>query len=476
MKTHGFLVAGKRVTTAETVAVRNPYGGAILGDACLAGFPEIGAALEAGEKAFAKARHAPAAERSHLLRRISDALGKRSEEFAALILAEAGKPITLARAEVARARATFELAAAAALEPLGHPIAMEATEVGAGHAGLAKRFPLGVILGITPFNFPLNLVAHKIAPCLATGNAMILKPALKTPLTALLLADVLHECGAPPGQISVLPFDHTFVRDMLRGPRVKMLSFTGGAEPGWQLKAQAVKQRVTLELGGNAAALVDSDEGWRHHVPKMVSAAFAYAGQSCISLQRVFVHEPIYDAFREAFVAETVAHAVTGDPADPATVSGPMITREALEKVVGWIKEAEAAGGKLLTPLRAEGQILHPVVMEGVPRECAIAREEAFAPVALLDRYADFGDGLAAVNRSRFGLQAGVFTRDPGKICRAFDALEVGGVLVNQVPTFRTENMPYGGVKDSGVGREGVRYAMEDMTELKSLIINTRGD
>lgn len=476
MKPHGFLIAGRRLATPETVAVRNPYNDATVGEACLAGFAEIGAALEAAEKAAVVARGTTASERSRLLRRIADAIGARAEEFAALILAEAGKPVSLARAEVERARATFEFAAAAALDPLSHPLAMDATAAGAGHTGLAKRFPLGLILGITPFNFPLNLVAHKIAPCLATGNTMILKPALKTPLTALLLAEVMHGCGTPPGQIAVLPFDHAYVRDMLRGPRVKMLSFTGGAEAGWQLKAQAVKQRVTLELGGNAAALVDSDSDWHAHVPKMVFAAFSYAGQSCISLQRVFVHEPVYKEFREAFVSETRAGVVTGDPADPATVCGPMISREALERTIARIKEAEAAGGRLLAPLRADGPVLHPAVMENVPCECALAREEVFAPVVLINRCADFAEGLAEINRSRFGLQAGVFTRDPDKIVRAFDALEVGGVLINQVPAFRTENMPYGGVKDSGVGREGVRYAMEEMTELKSLVINTRGD
>ncbi len=470
-----FLLGGHPVTTGETVAVRNPYDGTPVADVCLAGPGQIAQALDLAEKSFATTRQQPLLERSRLLQRIAQTIGRRADDFVALLVAEAGKPVTLAKIEVERAQATFELAAAAALEPNGHAIEMEATAAGAGHTGLARRFPLGVILGITPFNFPLNLVAHKVAPCLATGNTMILKPALKTPLCALLLGEVLAECGAPAGQVAFLPFDHRHVPPLLRDPRVKMLSFTGGVEVGWKLKTEAVKQKVTLELGGNAACVVEADSDWTRHTAKIATAGFAYAGQSCISLQRLFVQESIAADFREAFLAEVQAKALTGDPRDPQTLVGPMITKEALEQAVGWIKDAEAAGAKLLTPLRREGSVLHPVVLENVPREAAINREEAFAPVVVLDSYRTFADALAAVNDSKFGLQAGVFTRDLAKAWQAYETLDVGGVLVNQVPTFRTENMPYGGVKDSGFGREGVRYAMEDMTELKSLVINQGG-
>lgn len=470
-----FLLGGKEVTTSGTSTVRNPFDGSTVAGVCLAGADEIARALDLAQETFAGTRRTPAAERSRLLRRISDALDRRAGEFGDLLVREAGKPVTLARLEVQRARATFDLAAAAALEPGGHPIAMDATAAGAGHTGWVQRFPLGIILGITPFNFPLNLVAHKVAPCLATGNTMILKPALKTPLCALLLAEVLAECGAPPGQVTFLPFSHEHVNPMLRDPRVKMLSFTGSVEIGWKLKAEAAKQRVTLELGGNAACVVDSDSDWEKHVPKMVTGSFAYAGQSCISVQRIFIHRPIYDRFREAFLSSTAEKAVAGDPANPATLVGPMITKDALEKVAGWIREAETHGARLLTPLKIEGQVLHPVVMENAPRGAAVSCEEAFAPLVVLEPCDSFEAGLAAVNDSRFGLQAGVFTRDLRKMTAAYETLDVGGVLVNQVPTFRTENMPYGGVKDSGCGREGVRYAMEDMTELKSLVINESG-
>ncbi|MEY3479607.1 MAG: Succinate semialdehyde dehydrogenase [Verrucomicrobiota bacterium] len=475
MSAQPFLLDGSPVTTTETAEVRNPYNGAPVAEICVAGEREVFHALDIAEKTFAVTRHMPVIERSRLLRKISDALGRRADEFVEFLVAEAGKPVTLAKAEVQRAQSTFELAAAAALESNGHPIEMEATPAGAGHVGMARRFPLGVILGITPFNFPLNLVAHKVAPCLATGNTMILKPAMKTPLCALLLGDVLAECGAPAGQVAILPFGHEHVGALLRDARVKMLSFTGGVEVGWKLKGEAIKQKVTLELGGNAGCLVEADSDWRKHAAKMAVGAFAYAGQSCISVQRIFAQEPIYSEFKDVFLEAVQNKAVAGDPRDAKTLVGPMITKAALDNVVGWIKEAEARGAKLLTPLKIEGQVMHPVVLENVPRDAAISCEEAFAPVVVLESYKSFEDGLASVNDSKFGLQAGVFTPDLAKAHQAFDTLDVGGVLINQVPTFRTENMPYGGVKDSGFGREGVRYAMEDMTEIKSLVINERG-
>ncbi len=475
MKPKPFLLGGRAVATGETAEVRNPYNGDPVAEICVAGAKEIGDALGLAAASFEETRHAAPIERSRLLQKIAETIAKRSGEFVELLVAEAGKPVTLAKMEVQRAQSTFELAAAGALEPNGHPIEMGATPAGAGHVGLARRVPLGVILGITPFNFPLNLVAHKVAPCLATGNTMILKPAMKTPLCALLLGDILAECGSPSGQVSFLPFSHEHVDTLLRDPRVKMLSFTGGVEVGWKLKAKAVKQKITLELGGNAACVVEPDSDWRKHAAKMAVGAFAYAGQSCISVQRIFAHEAIYAEFKDVFLSAVREKAVAGDPRDAKTLVGPMITKAALDNVVGWIKDAEKRGAKLLTPLKVDGQVLHPVVLENVPRDAAISCEEAFAPVVVLESYRTYGDGLAAVNDSKFGLQAGVFTGDLAKAYRAYDTLDVGGVLINQVPTFRTENMPYGGVKDSGFGREGVRYAMEDMTEIKSLIINERG-
>jgi len=475
MKPRPFVLGGRSVRTPETAEVRNPYNGELVAEVCVAGTEEVGEALDLAARIFQETRRAAPIERSRLLRGIADAIGRRTDEFVELLIAEAGKPLALAQIEVQRAQSTFELAAAGTLEPNGHPIEMGATPAGAGHSGLARRFPLGVILGITPFNFPLNLVAHKVAPCLATGNSMILKPAMKTPLCALLLGEILAESGVPAGQVSFLPFGHEHVGTLLRDPRVKMLSFTGGVEVGWKLKSEAIKQKITLELGGNAACVVEPDSDWRKHATKMAVGAFAYAGQSCISVQRIFAHDSIFGELKEVFLARVREKAVAGDPRDAKTLVGPMITKAALDNVVAWVKEAESRGAKLLTPLRVDGQVLHPVVLENVPRDAAIACEEAFAPVVVLESYRTFTDGLAAVNDSRFGLQAGIFTGDLAKIYEAYDVLEVGGVLINQVPTFRTENMPYGGVKDSGFGREGVRYAMEDMTEIKSLVINERG-
>jgi len=475
MKPRPFLLGDRAVTTAKTAEVRNPYNGDLVAEVCVAGAEEIGEALDLAATTFEQTRHQAPIDRSHVLHKIAATIGQRAEEFVELLVAEAGKPVTLAKIEVQRAQSTFELAAAGALEPNGHPIEMGATPAGAGHVGMARRFPLGVILGITPFNFPLNLVAHKVAPCLATGNTMILKPAMKTPLCALLLGEILAECGATSGQVSFVPFGHEHVDTLLRDPRVKMLSFTGGVDVGWQLKSKAVKQKITLELGGNAACVVEPDSDWRKHATKMAVGAFAYAGQSCISVQRIFAHADIYQDFKDVFLAAVREKAVAGNPREAKTLVGPMITKAAMDNVVGWIKEVEKAGAKLLTPLQVDGQVLHPVVLENVPRDAAISCEEAFAPVVVLESYRSYEDGLAAVNDSKFGLQAGVFTGNLGKAYRAYDILDVGGVLINQVPTFRTENMPYGGVKDSGFGREGVRYAMEDMTEIKSLVINERG-
>jgi acyl-CoA reductase-like NAD-dependent aldehyde dehydrogenase len=398
-------------------------------------------------------------------------LAVRRKEFVDVIVAEAGKPVSFAEAEVDRARMTFQFAAALALADEGHAINMEASRPGAGHFGLVRRFPMGVILGITPFNFPLNLVAHKVAPCLATGNTMVLKPSPRTPLTALLLAEVLHEAGVPAGQINVVPFDHELVGDLLSDPSLKMFSFTGSAEVGWHLKARAGKLKVALELGGNAAVLVEPDSDWHSAIPKIAAAAYGYAGQSCISVQRILVHSEIFTPFRAALVSHIREKIPVGDPSLRETVVGPMISPEAREKTLRWIESATAAGASLLTPLTLEARsLLGPVLLEDVPPDAAILREEAFAPVAVLQHYGSFEEGLSMANDSRFGLQAGVFTNSLPKAFQSFEELEAGGVLINQVPTFRVENMPYGGVKDSGFGREGLRYAMEEMTEPRSLV------
>ena len=434
---------------------------------------DVERAVASAHSAFQKTRKIPAYERVEKLNSVCDLLAKRRQEFVDVIVAEAGKPVSFAEAEVDRARLTFQFAAAQVVADPGHGINMEASKPGAGHFGLVRRFPIGVILGITPFNFPLNLVAHKVAPCLASGNTMVLKPSPRTPLSALLLAEVLDEAGIPAGQVNVIPFDHSHVAGLLSDLRLKMLSFTGSAEVGWQLKSRAGKMKVALELGGNAAIVVEPDSDWRAAVPKIASAAFGFAGQSCISIQRIFVSREILEPFREALVSYTQEKIRAGDPSQRDTVVGPMITSQAREKVLKWIEEATAGGATLLTPLVKEGHsLLGPMLLENAPSSASVLCEEAFAPLAVLQGYETFEEVLALVNDSHFGLQAGIFSNNLSKALQAFEELEVGGVMINQVPTFRVENMPYGGVKDSGVGREGVRYAMEEMTEPRSLVIN----
>jgi acyl-CoA reductase-like NAD-dependent aldehyde dehydrogenase len=348
---------------------------------------------------------------------------------------------------------------------------MDAFSSGEGHIGLTRRFPLGVVTAITPFNFPLNLVAHKVAPALATGNTMVVKPAAKTPLTSLLLAQVLVEAGVPAGQVNFVTCSNDDASLLVTDDRVKKVTFTGSPAVGWKLKAMCGRKRITLELGGNAGVILHADADLAAAVPAIASGAFAFAGQSCISVQRIVVHEAIYEEFRERFVERLREAVQTGDPRDRATLVGPMITSDALAAIRAKLDAALAGGATLVHGGKTIGRCLEATVLENVDPALEICATEAFAPIATLHRYRDFDEALAFVNASDFGLQAGIFTRDLQLALRAFDVLDVGGVLINQVPTFRVENMPYGGVKDSGFGREGVRYAMEEMTELKSLII-----
>lgn len=468
-----FYLNGRHVISKATHPVTNPWNGIHLAEICLADAGQVEEAVASADAAFEKSRKMTADARAAVLENICRLIAERRSDFVSTIVAEAGKPVTFAEAETERARLTFRFAAALALVDGGHGLTMDASAPGVGHFGFVRRFPMGVLLGITPFNFPLNLVAHKIAPCLAAGNTMVLKPALKTPLSSLLLAEVLDAAGVPPGQINIVPFDHEHIPPLLEDPRIKMVSFTGSTAVGWRLKSQAVRKKVALELGGNAAVVVEPDCDWKAAVPKIAAAAFGYAGQSCISVQRILVHKDIHSAFREALIAHIAANIHAGDPSEKSTTVGPMIDAGAREKVLGWIKDAESRGAHLLTPLRIEGRsLLSPILLENVPTDCPVLCEEAFAPLAVLQCYSSFPEALAMVNDSAFGLQAGVFTTDIHKTLLAFEDLEVGGVMINQVPTFRVENMPYGGVKESGFGREGVRYAMEEMTEPRCLVIN----
>ena len=339
--------------------------------------------------------------------------------------------------------------------------------------GLLRRFPIGPVLGITPFNFPLNLVAHKVAPALAVGNPIVLKPAPQTPLTSLMLGEVVLQAGLPAGMVSILPCTNAVAERMVTDERFKLLSFTGSAAVGWMLKNKAGKKRVVLELGGNAGVIVEPDADLDHAADRCAVGGYAYSGQTCISVQRVFVHEAVYDRFVEQFVARVTA-LKTGDPADEATVIGPLIDEAAARRVEQWIQEATAQGARILAGGKRAGSVVEATVLANVTPAMKVSCREVFGPVVTVSRYKDFSAALASLNDSDYGLQAGVFTQDIDRIFRAYRELEVGAVLANEIPTFRAEHMPYGGVKDSGLGREGVRYAIEEMTELKLLILNLR--
>ncbi len=466
------LLVGERwVDTGTPLPVFNPYSGEEIATVPLGGAALVEEAIGVAHAAFQTVRETPAHKRARLLRAVADGLERQSERFVATIVAEAGKPVVFAEAEVARAVMTFRVASEEAGRAHGELLALDALPPGENHFGLVDRFPIGVIAAITPFNFPLNLVAHKVAPCLATANTMVVKPATKTPLTALLLAEVLVEAGMPPGQINFVTCTNEAAAVLVQDERVKKISFTGSPSVGWLLKQQCGRKRITLELGGNAAVVVHADADLAHAIPAIALGGFGQAGQSCISVQRIIVHESVYEEVRERLKAEIQANVKTGDPQDRSTVVGPMISEEALARIQGQLADALARGARLIHGGHRFGQCLEATVLENLDPVCELAAMEAFAPVVSLHRYTHFAEALRMVNASEFGLQAGVYTRDIGLAMQAFRALEVGGVLINQVPTWRVENMPYGGLKQSGFGREGVRYAMEEMTEPRALIM-----
>ena len=466
------LIGADQVNTGTSSAIISPYDDSVVGEVYVGDASHLRRAIDAAQHAFeAATRRQPAFERGVVLSRLAVAIEQQRAEFVRLIVAEAGKPHALADAEVTRAVGTFTIAAELARQTPGHLLDVDAFASGRGHVGLVRRFPIGVIYGITPFNFPLNLVAHKVAPALASGNTIIIKPSPQTPLTALLLGRLALEAGAPAGQLNVVTCSNDDAGVPLGDERVKMVSFTGSAAVGWKIKALSGQKRVALELGGNAAAIVHEDASLDVAIPALATGSFSYAGQSCISTQRIFVHAPVYDAFRTRFIAQVRDHIKTGDPRDRTVTVGPMINSAALTRIRGWIDAACAAGAKILHGGTAVGNCLEATVIEVPHQQFELCRQEAFAPIVTLQRYASFEEALNEVNLSRYGLQTGVFTQDIGRAYKAFEQLDVGGVLINQAPTFRADNQPYGGVKDSGFGREGVRYAMEEMTELKSLIV-----
>jgi acyl-CoA reductase-like NAD-dependent aldehyde dehydrogenase len=417
-------------------------------------------------------RAMPAYARQEVLYHCVKRFTERFDELADALCIEAGKPIKDARGEVTRLIDTFRYAGEEAVRMTGEVMELGISARAAAYRGMWKRVPIGPCSFISPFNFPLNLAAHKVAPAIAVGCPFVLKPASLTPIGALVIGEVLAETDLPKGSFSILPCRRDGADLFTTDDRLKLLSFTGSPAVGWALKAKAGKKKVVLELGGNAACIVDEDADIDDAVGRLVVGAFYQSGQSCIGVQRVIIHASIYDEVKEKFIAAT-NKLKSGNPKDPETFIGPMISEREATRLHGWIQEAEQAGATLLCGGSREGAMLEATLMEGVPRDCSANAEEAFGPLACLSSFTDFDDALAQVNDSVFGLQAGVFTRDLYKMQKAWDTLEVGGVVIGDVPSWRVDHMPYGGVKDSGLGREGIQFAMEDMTEIRLLVVRT---
>lgn len=465
------LIGGEWRTTAQAREVRSPYSSELIASFSVAFGAEVEEALSAAARAATEMRELPRHRIAEGLRAIAEGIRARAEEFARTIALEAGKPIRAARVEVERGVMTFTHASEEARRFAGEVVPLDGQATGGGRTGWTERFPRGVVFGITPFNFPLNLVAHKVAPALASRNAIVVKPSPRTPLTALLLGEVFLESGLPRAALQVVPMEIETIDDVLEDERVNMVSFTGSAEVGWLLRRRAARIPVALELGGNAPVIVDETADIESAAERTAASAFAYAGQVCISAQRVLVHESVSEEFTERFV--NIANSLkAGDPLDESTVLSNMIDEAAAKRAEAWVKEAVGAGARLLCGGRREGSLLEATVLTDVHAEMRVVSEEVFAPVATLQTFGDFEEALAEANNTRYGLQAGVFTRETARALRAFRALDFGGVIVNDSPAFRVDNMPYGGVKLSGAGREGVRYAMEEMTEPRLIVID----
>ncbi|GAA1084189.1 aldehyde dehydrogenase family protein [Nocardiopsis metallicus] len=469
MSTHPFWLAGTAATGDTEMTVRNPYTGEAAGVVSVPTGAQVEAAVAAADAVAAQAAALPAHVRAGALDHVSRRIGERAEEIARTITAESGKPIKWARAEAGRAVSVFRWAAEEARRDSGELQRLDTDPGGTGRMAMVRRVPKGPVLGISPFNFPLNLVAHKVAPAIAVGAPVILKPAPATPVTALILGAILAETDLPAGMFSVLPMPNELAAPLITDERLPVVSFTGGPF-GWEIQRRAPHKHVTLELGGNAAAVVldDADLDWA--AQRVALFGNNQAGQVCIGVQRVVVTESVYEEFLPRLVNQVEALG-TGDPADPKTDVGPLVDEAAADRVSSWIEEAVAAGARLLTGGTRDGVTVAPTVLADVPADAKVVREEVFGPVLVIQRVADTDAAFAAVNDSDFGLQAGVFTRDLPTAFRAHRELEVGGVVIGDVPTFRADQMPYGGVKRSGVGKEGLRAAMTDLTHERVLVL-----
>lgn len=468
---HPIFLAGRWAESPDLLEVANPARpDEPAGSTYNATADQYEEAVLAAIAAFETTRHLAAYERGAILRNISAGIRDRREEIGRILTLESGKPIRDSLIEVDRAVLTFRLGAEEAERMTGEAIPLDLMASSRGRLGITRRFPIGPIAAISPFNFPLNLAAHKLAPAIAAGNTIVLKPPSKDPLTMLTVAEIVEQSGAPQGAVSILPMTRAMGDRMVEDERFKLLSFTGSPSVGWRMKERAGKKKVVLELGGNAGVIVDATANLDWAVKRSLVGAFAYAGQVCISVQRMFVHRSVWDDFMERFVAGARA-LVSGDPLNPETQIGPMVDEQQAQRTDRWVREAEELGGKVLLGGRAQGSFFPPTVLVDTPAQAQVCSNEAFAPLVVCFPFDDFDAAIRQVNDSFYGLQTGVFTNDLTHAWRAFNELEVGGVIINDVPTYRIDNMPYGGVKDSGLGREGLRWAIEDMTELRLMVV-----
>jgi acyl-CoA reductase-like NAD-dependent aldehyde dehydrogenase len=469
----GIMLGGSRVETGETYEVRSPYDGSVVAVVHRAGPDDVERAISGAVEAFEETRRLASWQREQILEKISTGIAARRDEFARTIALEAGKPVKTARIEAERAVFTFKVAAEESKRIYGEVVPLDWLPGNEGRRGEVRRVPLGPIAGISPFNFPLNLVAHKVAPALAAGNPIIIRPASQTPLAALMLAEIVYESGWPADAFAVLPSTTDTARPLVEDDRIKKLTFTGSPAVGWALKSRAGRKRVTLELGGNAAVIVHKDADVDYAAERIAWGGFTNAGQTCISVQRVFVHSDVHDRFVRELVARVDALKV-GDPLDEETDVGPVIDADNADRIGEWLDEAKAGGATVLTGGERENAVWRPTVLANAGPELRVSCEEVFAPILTVTPFDDVEQAIDAAGESEFGLQGGIFTHDIRVIDRAFDRIDVGGLVVNDVPTFRIDHMPYGGVKSSGLGREGLRYAIEEMTELKLLAFNAR--
>ena len=467
-----YYLASEACSPNTDLEVTNKYTGDVATRVAVADANAIDKAIAAAHEAQPAMAAMRPYERQAVLEHCVKRFEERFDELADALCVEAGKPIKDAKGEVTRLIDTFKIAAEESVRINGEVVNLEISARAKGYTGMTKKVPIGPCSFISPFNFPLNLAAHKVAPAIAAGCTFVLKPASKTPIGALIIGEVLAETDLPKGAFSILPCSRDGADLFTTDERLKLLSFTGSPDVGWALKAKAGKKPVVLELGGNAACVVDEDADIGDAIERMIVGAYYQSGQSCISVQRILVHQNIYDEFKSRYV-DAVKALVSGDPADKDTFIGPMISESEAERLQNWIKAAEDAGATILCGGERDGAMLQATVMENVPKDCDANAEEAFGPLSVIEPFNDYDEALAEVNNSRYGLQAGVFTRDIYKANRAWDVLEVGGVVIGDVPSWRVDNMPYGGVKDSGLGREGIRYAIEDMTETRLMVIRT---